>query len=260
METLYTEASDGLRLAYDCTGEGPAVLLLHGMPGGREQWHTLGYVERLRRERFAVVTLDARGFGESDAPEDIAAYTIDRMLADVHAVADACSLAEFAIWGFSFGATLALRLAATSTRVTRALIAGAALGPAVTPDDFARALEQIETVQRAKEDGRLDDLPLSPEQRAVLTRSNIRAHAACLRAMTVWPETFPGPLRCRTLIYAGDGDTDVAASLLTRRRELTEHGIELRLLAGLDHLGEITAVETVLPLALDFLRASRHMF
>jgi pimeloyl-ACP methyl ester carboxylesterase len=56
-------AIDGFRLAYDRTGTGPAVLLLHGWPGDRTDYRE---VVPLVAAATDVIVPDLRGFGESD--------------------------------------------------------------------------------------------------------------------------------------------------------------------------------------------------
>src|SRR3954453_752004 len=55
---------DGFSLAYDRTGEGPPVLLLHGWPGSRTDYRQ---VVPLLAGAADVVVPDLRGFGEWDA-------------------------------------------------------------------------------------------------------------------------------------------------------------------------------------------------
>ena len=56
-------AIDGFRLAYERTGSGPAVLLLHGWPGDRTDYRA---VAPLVSRAADVIVPDLRGFGESD--------------------------------------------------------------------------------------------------------------------------------------------------------------------------------------------------
>ena len=72
-ETRFATSSDGARIAYDVTGSGPAVMLLHGGGQTRRAWHDAGYVERLAQE-FTVITLDLRANGESDRPTQPSKY------------------------------------------------------------------------------------------------------------------------------------------------------------------------------------------
>ncbi|HEX5504125.1 MAG TPA: alpha/beta hydrolase [Thermomicrobiales bacterium] len=253
METRFVHADDGTRLAYDCQGDGPGLLLLHGMPEGRRQWHDLGYVARLR-PHFTVVTPDVRGFGESDTPATPDAYAVEILLADVARVAAACRLERFAVWGYSFGAILGLHLAARSPLVTRAVIAGTHFGRAMTAEVVARSVAQAEEVARAKDAGRLDALPLTPAQRAVAARIDIPAHIACLRAMAAWPPIAPRELHCPAFVYAGAADAEIAGALEAQRAEIAAAGIALHVFADLTHDGELRAVDTILPPALEFLR------
>jgi haloalkane dehalogenase len=56
---------DGLRLAWRESGEGPAVLLLHGWPTSSFLWrNTMGPIARANR----VIAVDLPGFGASDKP------------------------------------------------------------------------------------------------------------------------------------------------------------------------------------------------
>src|SRR5437660_377565 len=98
MKTQFARTVDRTRIAYDICGEGPGLFLLHGMPEGREQWHESGYVEQLQHY-FTVVTMDMRGFGESDAPLSPDAYALGHILGDVDRVAESCELDRFLIWG-----------------------------------------------------------------------------------------------------------------------------------------------------------------
>src|SRR2546428_90181 len=60
-------AFDGFRLAYERTGAGPAVLLLHGWPGDRTDYRA---VVPLGSQAADVVVPDLPGFGESPKPLD----------------------------------------------------------------------------------------------------------------------------------------------------------------------------------------------
>ncbi len=69
MNMLFTNSPDGTQIAYDSSGAGPAIVLLHGGGGSRQEWHEAGYVRRLE-DHFTVITLDLRGHGESDLLTD----------------------------------------------------------------------------------------------------------------------------------------------------------------------------------------------
>src|SRR5262249_24229930 len=80
--TRFVTSKDGTRIAYDVTGAGPALILLHGGGGNRHDWHEAGYVARLS-SAFTVIAIDQRGSGESDKPLTASAYAIDTLVDDV---------------------------------------------------------------------------------------------------------------------------------------------------------------------------------
>lgn len=98
---------DGTAIAYDRTGEGPALVLVGGAYQVRNdpRWDVLA---RLLGERFTVVTYDRRGRGDSG---DTAPYAVEREIEDLAAV-----IAELdgpaRVMGMSSGAVLALEAAA----------------------------------------------------------------------------------------------------------------------------------------------------
>jgi pimeloyl-ACP methyl ester carboxylesterase len=98
---------DGVGLEVERTGSGPPLVLVHGFYGAKEDF--ADHVDRLG-EHATVVSFDLRGHGESDKAEDAAAYSLDRMAADVLAVADALGLATFRLLGHSMGGMVARRV------------------------------------------------------------------------------------------------------------------------------------------------------
>ena len=59
---------DGTPIAFESEGSGPPLLLLHGLAGEGRDWHEKGYVKRLAALGRRVITLDARGHGQSGKP------------------------------------------------------------------------------------------------------------------------------------------------------------------------------------------------
>ena len=96
LNTNFTESADGVRIAYDRIGKGPAVVLIHGGGSNRQVWHDIGYVDRLK-DHFTVITLDLRGHGESDLPTEVGDYTPEKLCADILGVSNACGFEYFSI-------------------------------------------------------------------------------------------------------------------------------------------------------------------
>ncbi len=88
-------------------GTGPAVLFLNGAFSTRRDWK---HVLRALSPDLHTVTFDARGRGRSaDSPD----YSFSGALEDVGSVIEATKLVRPVLVGWSHGATLALRYAAT---------------------------------------------------------------------------------------------------------------------------------------------------
>jgi len=72
---------NGIRLHIAEQGEGPLVVLLHGFPESWHSWHR--QIGALADAGFRVVAPDQRGYGTSDHPDDVDAYTIFHLVGDV---------------------------------------------------------------------------------------------------------------------------------------------------------------------------------
>jgi pimeloyl-ACP methyl ester carboxylesterase len=96
--------SDGVSIYYEKHGSGPAILLVHGSGGHHAAWWQ--QVAALRG-RFTVVTVDLRGFGNSDSsmPE----FDGRDFPGDILAVLDQEDLRDVLLVGQSIGAVAALR-------------------------------------------------------------------------------------------------------------------------------------------------------
>ena len=93
---------NNINLAFDDTGSGRPVILLHGYPFNRTLWDR--QVAALRTN-FRVITPDLRGFGESDAAEPAA---MARMAQDVAALMDALNIPRAISGGLSMGGYVVL--------------------------------------------------------------------------------------------------------------------------------------------------------
>lgn len=122
----FVTAADGVPLAYERHGEGPAIVLVHGFASSRLQnWKSTGWYDGLAAAGFSFVAMDCRGHGDSGKPHDEAAYSHDRMADDVIAVMDGAGLEQALVLGYSMGGFIGLRvLAAYPGRVTRLAIGG----------------------------------------------------------------------------------------------------------------------------------------
>src|SRR5580700_5617974 len=96
---------DGVSIAYEVTGEGRPVILLHGFPDSGRLWRH--QVPALAEAGFKVIVPDLRGYGRSDKPAEVEAYAMAALAGDVAAVLrDACAPRAHIV-GHDWGAALA---------------------------------------------------------------------------------------------------------------------------------------------------------
>ena len=72
---------NGIGLEVEDRGSGPAVLLLHGWPDSHRLWRH--QVEALTAAGFRTIAPDLRGFGDSDRPAEVEAYSLLNIAGDV---------------------------------------------------------------------------------------------------------------------------------------------------------------------------------
>jgi pimeloyl-ACP methyl ester carboxylesterase len=99
---------NGVRIHYQQIGSGPDLVMVHGITGNLAVWH-LRIVPMLS-EHFRVLTYDLRGHGYSDVPPH--GYSPDSMAEDLLELLDALRIERPVIVGHSYGADIALYLAA----------------------------------------------------------------------------------------------------------------------------------------------------
>jgi pimeloyl-ACP methyl ester carboxylesterase len=103
---------DGVRIAYESMGQGPALICCHAFAADRTMW-------RPQIERFSqshrLITFDQRGSGASDHPSHVEGeadpYTIDTFADDVRAILDDLEIERARVLGLSMGAASAMRFA-----------------------------------------------------------------------------------------------------------------------------------------------------
>ncbi len=88
----------------------PLVVLLHGFP--EFWWAWRHQITPLAEAGYHVVVPDMRGYNTSDAPQEVAAYMLDMLAADVVAIADAFGGHRFHLVGHDWGAVIGWWVAA----------------------------------------------------------------------------------------------------------------------------------------------------
>src|SRR5690606_8457624 len=126
-------SKDGTQIAYQRSGSGPPIVLVHGTLGVAKRWPILPLLE----ERFTVCAMDRRGRGDSgDGPD----YSLAREAEDITALASA-SGGGVSVLGHSFGALCALEAALLIPRLSHLILYEPALSGA--PPEATGRLETL---------------------------------------------------------------------------------------------------------------------
>jgi pimeloyl-ACP methyl ester carboxylesterase len=97
--------ANGINFHYQQAGDGPDVVLIHGVTGDLSIWLLCEAMGVLGRS-FRVTALDLRGHGYSDVSPQ--GYTSAEQAGDVLAVMDALDIDRATLLGHSFGAVIAM--------------------------------------------------------------------------------------------------------------------------------------------------------
>ncbi|WZO99327.1 alpha/beta hydrolase [Isosphaeraceae bacterium EP7] len=117
----------GLKLHYQRVGQGPDLVMIHGLTGNLAVWHLK--IVPLLCEHFRVLTYDLRGHGFSGMPPT--GYTANDMAGDLEGLLDELEIERADIVGHSYGADTALYFALRNPERVRQVVAIEAALPAL---------------------------------------------------------------------------------------------------------------------------------
>lgn len=120
---LSTFTNDGLTFEVIDEGplDGPVIVALHGFPERADTWS--GVIPILSDAGFRVLAPNQRGYSPDARPKGIKNYTIDRLAADILALADQAGVAKFHVLGHDWGAAVAWQLAGRHSKHIRSVSA-----------------------------------------------------------------------------------------------------------------------------------------
>src|SRR6266545_4426221 len=112
--------TNGIRLHIAEQGTGPLIILCHGFP---ECWYSWRHqLPALADAGFHAVAPDMRGYGQSDAPDEIDRYTLFHLVGDMVGLLDALGAESAVIAGHDWGAPVAWHAALLRPDRFRAVI------------------------------------------------------------------------------------------------------------------------------------------
>ena len=236
MET--TTAPDGTTLAYDRVGNGPALVFVSGVFNLRD---TCAPIAAQLADAFTCFTYDRRARGDSS---NTAPYAVEREVEDLQAVIDVAG-GRAAVFGYSSGATLALRAAADGLPIDRLFLYE-------PPFRFENppAADLPERLQRMVDEGRaadvvttfqLEGIGLPPDMVAGIRQSpffpQLEAmaqsvvHDATLTAQHPVPTPAMAAVQVPTVVMRG-GQTWPVLTVAAERLAAMLPGARLQVLSG----------------------------
>lgn len=135
---------NGITMAFDDTGSGLPLVLIHGFPLCRQMWHP--QMNKIPAAGYRLITPDLRGFGESDAPEG--PYSMDIFADDIMGLLDHLGIEKAVVGGMSMGGYILLNLC---ERYPGRLAGACFITTRATADDEAgkaRRLQQAQDVMK----------------------------------------------------------------------------------------------------------------
>jgi pimeloyl-ACP methyl ester carboxylesterase len=97
--------ANGIRIHFAEQGKGPLVLLCHGFPEGWYSWRD--QLPNIASAGYHAVAPDMRGYGRTEAPPEISAYSILDIVGDVIGLVAALGEKQAIIVGHDWGANIA---------------------------------------------------------------------------------------------------------------------------------------------------------
>lgn len=237
---------NGKELAVEVTGDGPAVLLVHGL-GGTSNFYQ-PQVAALA-ERFTVIRPDLEGAGRSPVTGEL---SIDGHADDLAAILDGLGVGSARVVGHSMGTLVVRRLAATHPDTVTHL---ALLGAVDAPGEAGRKAQRdrAATVRAQGQIAVADAVMTNATSEA--TRRDRPATAALVRELVLRqdPEgyarnclalggaTDPGPIDPSVALLLLTGDEDKVGPPEVSRTLADAHGAAV--IDYLEGCGHWTAVE-----------------
>jgi pimeloyl-ACP methyl ester carboxylesterase len=240
---------NGVTIAYSDEGKGPAVVMLHPFPLNRRAWD-----EQMAalKDRFRVVAIDFRGFGESEPPGS--PYSVDEMASDVRELMRSLSIDKAVLVGLSMGGYVSLAFYRQYKDAVAAMVLADTRASADLPEARSRRLESAARVEQSGTAAAVEELipRLVGEQtlrsrldvvervRRLAQATSAAGFAAAQRAMADRADSTPmlSGITCPVIFVAGDQDTITPPSEAEAMQEKTP-GAQLRIIQGAGHLSNM---------------------
>lgn len=110
---------NGVQIYHEVSGDGPAIIALHGYTGNHNDWAAQVPV---LSQKYRVITMDQRGHGQSEAPSSADNYSVKIMAEDAYSLLKHLGIEGACIMGHSMGGFMALELVLKYPELVSALV------------------------------------------------------------------------------------------------------------------------------------------
>jgi pimeloyl-ACP methyl ester carboxylesterase len=135
--------TNGISIDYRDQGAGVPVIFIHAFPLNQTMWDDQLAV---LHNHCRTITLDLRGFGQSDAPQG--SYLMDQMAADIRGLMSALGIDRAVLVGLSMGGYVSLAFYRNYPESVRALVLADTRASADTHEARKRRLKSAERAER----------------------------------------------------------------------------------------------------------------
>ena len=246
--------NSGVKIHYHVEGDGPPLVIQHGLTSSLQNWYAYGLVEELKKD-YRLILVDARGHGKSDKPHDPESYDLKLRVSDILAVMDDQGVDKAHYLGYSMGGRIGFGLVQHALGRFHSFVIGGMGAHTVNTDNppqsridgLRQGIEAYVAATEAKEgpmeaDSRERLLDNDPEALIAATLAPIGTDGV--------PALLPG-LDLPFMLYCGDADgfflgSKAAADAIP--------GAVFVPLPGLNHGEASRAGEEILPYIIRFLK------
>ena len=259
---------NGVNLNYKVSGQGPAVVLIHGGNGSTHDWSNQIAV---LSPKYQVVAMDIRGHGKSAAPKNETEYSIPIFAADILGLVDLLDISNCCLIGHSLGGYIALEFAVShQDRLSSLVLVDTASEQLVEDPNTTQLLQKL--YQLASSQGieaafeyddqfnptKIERLKKHPGLRQKLPKTkqmpSVAGYIYCPRAVTKWQAVTPrlSEIKIPTLIYQGEEDKPFVEAVKILKNGII--GAELETVKGVGHNPHQDAPEIFNQILLKFLK------
>jgi 3-oxoadipate enol-lactonase len=247
-----------VQLAYDDHGVGLPVIFLHAFPLNRRMWEG-ELMALLGEERYRLVALDWRGFGESEITNGIS--SMELFAGDVAGLMDALGIQNAILCGLSMGGYAAFAFLRKYPQRVAGLILADTRPGADTPEAQANR-ENVAQIAETQGTGAIADLQVPrliseytrkrhPEVEArvrqLIDEATPQGIAAASRGMAQRADSTEllGGISCPTLVIVGEQDALIPPAV-TQDYASRIPGVQFAVIPQAGHLSNLEQPEAVL--------------